>query len=140
MTALRSHPGYVFLITILMIGALAASLVATVLLLSTSWSRDVITLKDGSQALARARSCAERTILRLRQDLSYAGNEDLEVAGGDCHVGSVGGSGQWNRTICVTGEAGDSVRRLEIALAAVVPAVLITSWQEVPDFSLCSGQ
>ncbi len=139
MTTISTRPGYAFLITILLIGALASGLVAAALLLSSSWSRDVITLRDGSKALALARSCAERGILALRQDLSYAGNEDLAVGNDECHIGSIGGAGAWNRSICATGQAGDSVRRLEISLSAVLPNVLIQSWREVPAFTLCTG-
>jgi hypothetical protein len=136
---LRPRPGYAFLITILLIGALSTSLVVTVLLLSTSWSKDVITVRDGAQALALARSCAERTIVRLREDPGYAGNEDLTVNDHSCHVGTVGGTGTTNRTICTSGAIGDSVRRIEISLSAILPSVLITSWEEVPSFTLCTG-
>lgn len=140
MKTMRARPGYAFLITVLLIGALATGLVTAALLLSSSWSRDVITLRDGSKALALARSCAERGILALRQDLSYAGNEDLDVEDDECHIGSVSGAGAWNRSLCTTGTAGDSTRRLEVSLSAVLPNVLIQSWREVPAFTLCTGE
>jgi len=139
MSTVRSHPGYAFLITILLIGALASGLVAAALLLSAGWSRDVVTLRDGSKALALARSCAERAIVKLRTDLAYAGNEDLTIGETTCHIGVIGGAGAWSRTICATGSTGDSVRRIEISLASVLPNVLIQSWREVPDFTLCTG-
>lgn len=134
---LRSRSGYILLITILIIGAIASAILTSLLMLGTSASQVSQSVHQANQALGAAQGCADYALLKLRQSPSYAGDETLTLSTGTCEILSVGGIGNNNRLVCAEGVAGDSVRRLEIVVNQVLPQTKIFSWQEVAVFSLC---
>lgn len=129
--------GYVFLISVLVIGAVAASTAASLILLGLASEQTGLTVVQSAQALELAQTCAERTLRTLRSDLSYGGNETFTIGTGTCVVHSVGGSGNANRALCLEGRNGNAVRRVEILVRALYPQVKIASWREAETFSLC---
>lgn len=133
--------GYVFLITVLFVGIIGLSIVSTYFILSTAALQNGWSLEQSAQALANAESCAEIALQSLTQNSNYDGQDVVtftEDIGGTCEVLRVGGSGNNNRTVCTEGIAGKSTRRLEILIDQVLPNVKVSSWQEVPIFSVCS--
>jgi len=106
------HRGYIFLLSVLVVGTISLAVTASVLLLSTSAARTGLSLKHSSEALALAQACAEHALLQLRSDSSYGGNELLDQ--------------------------GNTARRMEILVSRLLPSVTITSWQEVSLFTSCS--
>lgn len=134
-----SHRGYAFLVTVLVLGGIAASAVVTLLLLGTSVLRNTLSLQSASRAQSVAQSCAERVLLSLRTDLGYAGDETLTLPdGSECDVLPIGGSGNTSRIVCVEAQDQGVIRRMEITVAAVLPTTRITRWHDVSSFSLCS--
>lgn len=139
MNAASAKPGYAFLVTVLVIGVVAAGAVATLLLLGTSVLRSTLTLEASARALERAGSCAERALLELRGDLSYAGDEEVTLAdGATCTVLPVTGFGNEDRSICVEASDGSVIRRVELSVSTVLPQTRIARWRDVADFTFCS--
>ena len=132
------HNGYIFLLSVLVVGTISLAITTSVLLLSTSAARTGISLKHSGESLALAQACAEYALFELRSDSSYGGSEILNIGSGTCEVLIVGGTGNENRTICTEGIRGDTARRLEILIARLLPSVTIISWQEVTSFTSCS--
>lgn len=132
-----SHSGYILLITILMIGAVASAILSSLLLLGISANQVSLSVLESNTSLSLAQACAEYGLLKLRQSPSYAGNEFVMVGTSPCEILSVGGIGNNNRVLCTEGKIGDSVRRLQIVVNQVLPTTKIYSWQEVSVFSLC---
>ena len=130
--------GYVFLLSVLVVGTISLAVTTSVLLLSTSAARTGLSLKHSSEALALTHACAERALFELRSDSSYGGSETIAMGNGTCEILVVGGTGNENRTICVEGVRGDVARRMEILITRLLPSVTITSWQEVTAFTSCS--
>lgn len=140
MTLSPARPGYAFLVTVLVIGTIAASAVATLLLLSTSALRSTLSLESSAHAHEAATACAERALWELRGNLQYIGDETVTLSSGaECRVLPVGGSGNTGRTVCVEATHQSVIRRLEITVATVLPSTAITRWQEVSEFSLCDS-
>lgn len=137
MSRTASRPGYVFLITVLVIGLLSSSLVATYLMLATDLAKGSTTMREGSQALLLARSCIERAISTLRQNPDYLGGETIVLASGSCYVAPTQGVGYTGRTLCTSGTAGQSTRYLQADLAMLLPSVIVSEWEEVGDLSDC---
>ncbi|TSC80549.1 MAG: Uncharacterized protein G01um101425_203 [Candidatus Peregrinibacteria bacterium Gr01-1014_25] len=133
----RARDGYVFLVSVLAVGAIAIAVVATLLLAATSISRNRLTLEESARALAHSQTCAEHVLRKLRIDAAYSGNETLTLTSGSCTVRSVGGVGNTDRTVCVEGVSGSVTRRLEIDVERVYPSMRVRQWQEVSAFSLC---
>lgn len=129
--------GYILLITILVIGAVASAILSSLMLLGISANHVSFSVLQASQSLANAQACAEYGLMKLRESPSYAGNEFLTVGADQCEILTVGGIGNNNRVLCAEGRVGDSIRRLEIVINQVLPQTKIYSWQEVAVFSLC---
>ena len=135
---LRSRPGYIFLISILMIGVVAMAAMTSLLLISIGIARSGLALQQSVQASALAHTCAERALLSLWKDSGYSGNEALVFAEGECDVLRTNGTGNENRSVCIEGRTGETVRRFEILIGRVLPSIQITSWREVDNFTACS--
>lgn len=132
-----TRSGYILLITILVIGAVASAILSSLMILGISANQVSFAVLQANQSLANAQACAEYGLMKLRESPSYAGNEFITVGGDQCELLSVGGIGNNNRVLCAEGKIGDSVRRLEVVINQVLPQTKIYSWQEVAVFSLC---
>jgi hypothetical protein len=134
----RSHPGYIFLVSVLIIGAIGATTVVSLLLLGWAAQQNGYLVQQSQQAFEYGQTCVERSLRALRLDPSYGGNETVTFAQGSCVIHSVGGAGNGEHTLCVEGKSGKSSRRFELSILQLFPRVKIGSWQEVAAFSLCS--
>ena len=135
---LRSmHGGYFLLISIILIGAIAASILSSLFMLGISAGQLVTSVAQSKQAFGIVQGCAEEALLKLHNDPTYSGNESFVIGGGTCDVLTVGGIGNNNRSLCLEGVNGDTVRRIEIVINQVLPKTTIYSWQEVSSFTLC---
>lgn len=132
-----TRSGYILLITILVIGAVASAILSSLMILGISANQVSFSVVQANQSLANAQACAEYGLMKLRQSPSYAGNEFITIGTDQCEILPVGGIGNNNRVVCAEGKVGDSVRRLEVVINQVLPQTKIYSWQEVAVFSLC---
>ncbi len=133
----HSSQGYVLLITIVVIGAIASAILASILMLGISANHVSLSIQQSTQAFSAAQACAEYGLLKLRQSPSYAGGENITIGANACEILTIGGIGNNNRMLCVEGQVGDAIRRLEIVVNQILPQTKIYSWQEVAVFSLC---
>ncbi len=131
------RPGFVFLISVLVIGIIVTEMAMSLILLGLAAQQSGFTVAQTAQAFENAQTCAERGLRSLRADLSYDGNETFTLVNGTCSITRTGGSGNQDRALCVQGESGRSTRRIEIAIQEVYPSIKILSWSEVGSFTLC---
>jgi|CXWL01.1.fsa_nt_gi hypothetical protein len=137
MMHLRSRPGYIFLVTVLMIGAIASTTLLSLLLLGWAAEQNGYLQVQSQQAFEYAETCAERAIRSVRLDPTYVGDETFTFGASNCTIHLIGGTGNIDRSICVESLSGRVVRRMEIDIARLFPSVVVRSWQEVTAFSLC---
>lgn len=137
MIPVSKHPGYAFLMTVLVTGMIASASAVSLLMLAWAAEQNGYLFWESAQAYEYAQTCAERTLRTLRSDLSYAGGEAFSFAHGSCSVLPMGGSGNADRTLCVQGSVGQATRRSEIRISQLLPTTRIASWQEVDSFSAC---
>ncbi|TSC97550.1 MAG: Uncharacterized protein Greene101449_1169, partial [Candidatus Peregrinibacteria bacterium Greene1014_49] len=90
---ISGRDGYVFLISVIFVGAIAMSTAATLVVLGIGAQRSGRVYAQSSQALVNAETCVERTLQSLRTSLSYAGSETITLANGTCEIKAIGGSG-----------------------------------------------
>lgn len=133
----RARSGYIFLVSVLAIGAIASATTVSMLLLGWAAEQNGNLVVHAVRAQEHARTCAERALYALRNDQWYAGNETVVLEDGSCDILAIGGSGTEDRTLCTQGTSGNNVRRMEITIAETVPRLRISSWEEVSSFSLC---
>jgi len=130
----RLHPaglrrGYVFLLAVLSVGAIAAAAAATLLLLGGAAEHTASSLEDSVQALEYAQSCVEEGILLLRTDRALGGEQTLQKERGYCRLAFLG-MGYANRTLCAEGSVGRAVRRVRVDVKQVFPTVRIADWRK----------
>jgi hypothetical protein len=130
--------GYILLISVVIIGAISSAILASLLLLGNSASILSLSIHQSAGAQAAAQACAEYALQKLRNDPTYAGNETRTFPDSTCDILSIGGIGNENRLLCTEGHQGDAVRRLQIIIERVLPAVRIGTFEEVPVFTLCT--
>lgn len=132
-----SRDGYVFLVTVLVVGVIATVTATSLMLLGWAAEQNGQLIAQSAQAFEYAQSCVERTLKRLLDDPAYAGSGTITFDYGNCHVYTIGGQGNDSRTICSEGFSGDNTRRLEVQLLRLYPSVQIRSWREVSSFTKC---
>ncbi len=133
----RSHSGYVFLVTVLMIGAIASTTLLSLLLLGWAAEQNGVLVERSMRSFEQVQVCAERTLRSLRLDPTYAGDETFKLDYGNCTIRKISGAGNINRIVCVESTVGTVTRRLEISISRLFPLITISSWQEVSAFTKC---
>jgi hypothetical protein len=132
------RPGYVFLLSVLFIGAMAMTTATTLVILGIAAQKNGLAFTQSTQALHNAQTCIERTLRFLRADTGYTGNATFTLPQGSCTILTVAGTGNVNRILCARGEYGNSTRRIEVFVATLLPSSSIASWQEPSTFTLCT--
>lgn len=133
-----TRPGYVFILAVLGIGIVVASTTFSLMLLGWAAEQNGVALEQAAQALSNAHTCAERALLSLRDDSGYNGGEvSVVLTQGTCSIEPIVGTGNADRSICVSGQYGESVRRIEIDIATLLPQTIVRTWKEVSSFTLC---
>lgn len=133
----RTKPGYVLLFSVIVIGAIASGIVASLLMLGTTASHVGASGEQGFKAFALADGCAEYALQALRTSTNYSGNDVQTFTSGTCEILTIGGVGNNDRMLCVEGKSGAVTRRLEVIISRVLPTTVIDSWQEVSTFTIC---
>jgi len=142
--------GFVMLLTVLVVGAIAAASAAALLLLGLSIERNSYAIQLSAQAMAGAWSCAEFALAQLQENIDYSGNRPHFITLEDsteqeCHIYPLNGDGNFDRILCTESTAGDfTQRRLHIRISRVWPTTTIESWKEVsqmpPECGVYTGE
>lgn len=128
----RHQAGYIALLSTLFLVAIGGVVAGSLILLGLGFSKSSFALEQSNQAKALANACAEEALLKLKQDLSYTGNETITLSSGTCQIQDVKGAGP-NRIIKTTGTVGTIIRKVEVKVK-ISPSFTLSSWLEVADF------
>lgn len=126
--------GFIALISTLLIGAVGLAIAMSALWLSLSNTGLSQSALQSQQAKTMADYCGELALLNTHDNLNYYGGETITNNGVSCTIIAVTGKGNRNRVIQVTGNAGSTVRKVQISIDRVRPQIKLTSWREVADF------
>ena len=143
--------GYVLLLTVLVVGVVASTSAAALILLGLSVEKTSFSIQQSTQAYNSAWTCMENAIISLQDDLEYEGNEtrsfvygyddgDGGIAYGttDCIIYPIAGEDNEDMIICTEGTFGNyTTRRLEVRLSRVLPSTIVDTWEEVGEITLC---
>jgi|GEM_PF-1411053 len=138
MSIFRVRSGYIFLFSVIMIGAISLATLGSLLLIGIGSLQIGATVEQSEQARSLAQTCTERALRSLWEDATYVGNENIPLPEGECDILPVGGSGNENRAVCTEGRVGFTVRRYEILLKRILPSTQVYSWREVEQFAACT--
>lgn len=124
--------GYVVLLTVLIVGAVALAIATTLLVSGIDAARSAATEEWSRVARAMSDGCAEEALEQIREASSFTGYGTLTLGGNTCgyNVINLGGT---NRQINASSTVSTVVRKTKLVLSKVNP-ITITSWQDVIDF------
>lgn len=90
--------------------------------------------KKGLSAKFNSENCAEEALLKLRNDLSYSGDETLSLPEGSCYIRPIATTSEGNYEIETKGVMDNYQKKLRILIGTTSPSFEIKSWEFVPDF------
>ncbi len=129
----NQHPGYIALISVLILGAVGTAVAISLVLLGLGSSRSSFTLTQSNQTKALVNACMEEALQQIRDATPFTGTGSLSLGQGSCTY-TVTSQGGQNRTIIATGTVGTIVRKVKSIITTIHPDITISSWQEVADF------
>ncbi|EKE15719.1 MAG: hypothetical protein ACD_11C00108G0013 [uncultured bacterium] len=121
--------GFVTLLFVLIVGAVAVTVSTSLILLGLGFSQSSFILNQSGQAKALADACAERGLETVRENPSYVGTTNFSLGQGGCSY-TVSGADP-NKTVSATGTVGTVLRKVQITTNQTRPQINITSWQEI---------
>lgn len=122
--------GYVMLISVMVVGAIALSVGVGLLTFGLSFSKTSLTIQRAVQAKYYADTCGEEALQQLRDSVSYSGSGNMTFVSGSCTY-SVSNSGGGVANISATGIYASTTKRISIVTSAFRPRVIVSSWQEI---------
>lgn len=130
MSRQHSQSGYVALLSVLILGAVATSVGIALLVSGTDSQRASLVEQQSKQARAAAVACAEEALQTIHDTTTYTGSNNLTLSSSSCSY-TVTNNGGASRTILATGTAGNVVKKVQVYVTIGASSISVTSWQEV---------
>jgi len=130
----KAQSGYVALLSVLIIGAVALAIASALLVNGADSQREVLTYQQSVQARALATACTEEALQQMHDNTAFTGTNNLTLGQGNCTY-TVTNTGGTARTIASSGTVSPVVRKIFVNATAGATAITITSWQDVPTLS-----
>lgn len=125
--------GYIALLSVIVIGAIGAAIMVSVMLSGVNASKTDIALQQSGNAKVAASSCGEEALQKILETGTTSSNGNLSMGSSTCSYTIISQNGQ-NITINATGITGTITSKVKIVIATTSPSILLSSWQEVGDF------
>lgn len=129
----KIQEGYIALISVLMVAAIGAAIMISVIASGITASKTDLSLQQSGSARILASSCAEEALEKILETGSTTGSGSLTIASGTCMYTVTSTNGQ-NITIQSTGSLGTIISKIKVIVATTTPGITLSSWEEVSDF------
>jgi hypothetical protein len=129
----NKNNGYIVLLSVLLVGAVASAIVITSLTLGLDRSRTAFTALNSTQALMLAETCAEVSLQEIDNDNTFTGSATLNPPEGECQY-TVVDIAEGVKEIRARGEKHNNIRKVLIETQELDPEIIISSWKEVKEF------
>lgn len=132
MKKIKQQEGYIILLSVMIIGAISATIAVSLLSLGINSTKTSLTMQQAAQARMMANTCVDLALIEIYNNNLYTGSNTTTTSDGTCTytVIDTGGS---NRTINSSSTVGVVVRKSQVYVDSFSP-INVTSWQEVADF------
>lgn len=121
--------GFVALVTVLIISAIALLIGLSISLLSIGEVKMSLQKSQSSQAYYLANLCAEEALMKLKNDIDYSGEVLNDIENGSCIILVEG-----NWIVKVSANFSNQTKKIKIIIGQINPQMIISSWQGVADF------
>lgn len=129
----NAKPGYVIIISVLIVGAVGLVITVVLALLSNDFYRTSFSLEQSNQDKAITNACAESALQVIRSNNYYFGTGTLNLGEGSCDYLIIDTGGE-TREIQSIGVVDNITRKVKVTVSELNPNMKISSWQEVADF------
>jgi len=126
--------GYVALLTVLIVGAVAAAIATTLLSTGADSQRTALVVQQSKQARALAVACGQEAVQKIHDNIAFSGTNTLSQGAGSCSY-TVTQPATTIRGITATGTVGTMTRKLTASATVGTTTVTLGSWKEVTDNS-----
>lgn len=131
---LKNKKGYIALISVLVISAVALSIAISTLLLGVGSIKTAFSLEQSSQAQALADSCLEVALQKISQGMASNKSMEINEEFGSCSSFIFSENGNVY-LINARGETDGVVKKIQARVKIISPGnTNFISWQEVADF------
>jgi len=126
--------GYIALITVIIVGAIVLAMVISSTVIGIYQSHNGLLAENLAQADSLAAACAEKTLMELKNNENYLGNETMNLGNGQCQIAPIENLGAGARVVKTSGTVNQATKKIRIEISQINPAIVFISWQEVADF------
>ncbi len=119
--------------SVLVVGAVGASIAVAVILLGLGSSRTSMDVLRSGEARELASACAEEALLFVRDSMSPPASGGLTLGNGTCEY-AITDQGDQNFVVDASGVVGTVIRKVKVIAMESDSMVSVDSWQEVDDF------
>jgi len=125
-----NQQGIVALITVLIVVAVALLIGISINLLAVTEAKMALQKNHSSKSYYLSHLCAEETLMRLKENSNYQGDETINIKEGSCTILPI----EDNWVIRVWATSLGQTKKLEIKSSQINPVLIVDSWQEVGKF------
>lgn len=129
---MEENRGIIALITVLMVLAIAIIIGLSVSLLAIGEAQMSLQKNQSSQAYYLVNLCAEKTLMELKENSSFSGEELNDIITNGSCTSTVLTNSNW--TINVLADFYNQRKKMRVVISQINPQMTIDSWQEVADF------
>lgn len=130
MLFLKKQKGFIAITTVLIVSALTLMIGISISLGSISEIKMGLQRSLSSQSYYLANLCAEQTLMKLKEDSNYSGDEIINVSNGSCTILPI--EGNW--TIKVSAFSSGQIKKMKLVVSQINPEIIVDSWEEVAEF------
>lgn len=122
--------GYITLIAVIVVGALATAVGIAFLSRGITSSKNTISLEASIRAHINADTCAERALEQIRTATSDINPGRITFDDGSCSY-TIRDNGGAGRTISAMGISGTGIQKISVEIEGLNPFITVSSWSAV---------
>lgn len=126
----KKQKGFIAITTVLIISALVLMVGIGISLESIGEMKMGLQRSLSSQVYYLANLCAEQTLMKLKENSGYLGDETINVENGNCTILPI--EGNW--TIKVSASSSGQIKKMKLIVSQIDPEIIVDSWEEVAEF------
>lgn len=126
----KEQKGFIAITTVIIISALVLMIGIGISLESIGEMKMGLQRSLSSQSYYLTNLCAEQTLMKLKENSSYLGDETINVENGNCTILPI--EGNW--TIKVSAFSSGQVKKMKLVVSQIDPEIIVDSWEEVAEF------
>jgi len=130
MLFLKKQKGFIAITTVLIISALVLMIGIGISLESIGETKMGLQRSLSSQSYYLTNLCVEQTLMKLKENSSYSGDETINVENGNCTILPI--EGNW--TIKVSASSSGQIKKMKLIVSQIDPEIIVDSWEEVAEF------